>query len=219
MKRVVLSWSSGKDSAWSHQVLQQDPTVEIVGLLCTLNAEYDRVAMHAVRKTILDMQAERLALDLTVVPLPWPCSNSIYEQMMKVAIDSMAGRGVTHVAFGDLYLEDVREYREKMMGPTPLEPLFPIWGEPTGPLSRKMVDGGIEAVITCIDPKKLSRDFAGRKYDHSFLDDLPDGVDPCGENGEFHTCVLNAPGYTSPIAATVGEIVERDNFVFADVVP
>ena len=215
----MMSWSSGKDCAWALHVLRQDPAVEVVGLLTTLNTIHDRVAMHSTRRSILEAQAGALGLELHIVPLPWPCSDELYEAAMRDSIEQALAMGVTHVAFGDLFLGDVREYREKQLSEVPLEPLFPIWGETTAELSRKMVESGLEAVITSVDPKQLPGSFAGRRYDHALLEELPSGVDPCGERGEFHSCVLNAPGFSAPIVATIGEIVERDGFVFADVIP
>jgi len=214
--RVLLSWSSGKDSAWALHVLRNDPQVEVVGLLSTVNTAYGRVAMHSTRLELLRAQAQAVGLPLHIVPLPWPCSNEVYEAAMRKAIEDALEHGVTHIAFGDLFLEDVRAYRVKQLEGSGLEPLFPIWHEPTGPLARRMIDAGLQAVITCIDPKKLPRSFAGRRFDHALLDELPQGVDPCGENGEFHTCVLAGPMFREPLHAAVGETVERDGFVFAD---
>jgi uncharacterized protein (TIGR00290 family) len=218
-RRVLLSWSSGKDSAWTLQVLRDDPDVEIVGLLTTVNATYGRVAMHSTRRAILEAQARAAGLPLQVVPLPWPCSNAVYERAIHAAIESAVNSGVTHIAFGDLYLEDIRAYRIRQLEGSGLEPLFPIWHEPTGSLARRMIDAGVEAFLTCVDPKKLARSLAGRKFDHALLDDLPKDVDPCGENGEFHTCVLAGPMFREPIPAVAGEVVERDGFCFADLVP
>jgi len=214
--RVLLSWSSGKDSAWALHVLRNDPQVEVVGLLSTVNTAYGRVAMHSTRLELLRAQAQAVGLPLHIVPLPWPCSNEVYEAAMRKAIEDALEHGVTHIAFGDLFLEDVRAYRVKQLEGSGLEPLFPIWHEPTGPLARRMIDAGLQAVITCIDPKKLPRSFAGRRFDHALLDELPQGVDPCGENGEFHTCVLAGPMFREPLHAAVGETVERDGFVFVD---
>jgi uncharacterized protein (TIGR00290 family) len=218
-RRVLLSWSSGKDSAWTLQVLREDPDVEIVGLLTTVNTTHGRVAMHSTRRAILEAQAQAAGLPLHVIPLPWPCSNEVYERAMREAIASALKSGATHVAFGDLFLEDIRAYRSKQLEGSGLEPLFPIWHEPTEPLARRMIDAGVEAFLTCVDPKRLSRSFAGRKFDDAFLDELPEGVDPCGENGEFHTCVLAGPMFRQPVPAGVGEVVERDGFYFADLVP
>jgi uncharacterized protein (TIGR00290 family) len=217
--RVLLSWSSGKDSAWALHRLRKDPDVEVVGLLTTVNAAYGRVAMHATRLAVVEAQARAVGLPLHVVPLPWPCSNDLYERAMRTAIEDGLRRGATHVAFGDLFLDDVRAYRIRLLEGSGLEPLFPLWHEPTEPLARRMVDAGVEAVVTCVDPRRLPASFAGRRFDHGFLDDLPAGVDPCGENGEFHTCVLAGPMFRERLRAAVGEVVERDGFCFADLVP
>lgn len=219
MRRVLLSWSSGKDSAWSMHVLREDPDIEIVGLLTTVNTTRERVAMHSTRRAILEAQAKAAGLPLYLVPLPWPCSNEVYERATREATEAALERGVTHIAFGDLFLEDVRAYRLKQLEGSGLEPLFPLWHEPTEPLAQRMIDAGVEAFVTCIDPKKLSPSFAGRKFDHALLSDLPPGVDPCGENGEFHTCVVAGPMFREAVPAAVGEIVERDGFYFADLVP
>ena len=218
-RRVVLSWSSGKDSAWTLHVLREDPDVEVVGLLTTVNTTHDRVAMHSTRRAILEAQAHSAGLPLHVVPLPWPCSNEVYENAMRSAVESAAGNSVTHIAFGDLFLEDIRAYRTRQLEGSGLSPLFPLWHEPTARLARRMIDAGLEAHLTCVDPQKLSPSFAGRRYDHALLDDLPEGVDPCGENGEFHTCVLAGPMFRQPLSAVVGEVVQRDGFYFADLVP
>lgn len=216
LKRVLLSWSSGKDCAWTLLALRQDPEVEVVGLLTTTNSAFDRVAMHSTRLEIVQAQARAAGLPLHVVPLPWPCPNEAYERAMAQATAEALARGTTHIAFGDLFLEDVRAYRMRQLEGSGLTPLFPLWGQPTAALARKMVDAGVETVLTCIDPKKLLRSFAGRRFDHALLDALPPGVDPCGENGEFHTCVLAGPMFTRRVDATVGEVAERDGFCFAD---
>lgn len=217
-RRVLVSWSSGKDSAWTLKRLRQDADVEVVGLLTTVNTTHGRVAMHATRLEIVEAQARAVGLPLHVIPLPWPCSNEIYERAMRTAFEAGVKRGATHVAFGDLFLEDIRAYRIRQLEGSGLEPLFPIWHEPTGLLARRMIDAGVEAVITCVDAKKLAPSFAGRRFDHSLLADLPKGVDPCGENGEFHTCVLGGPMFEQRVCAEVGEIVERDGFYFADLI-
>jgi len=217
-RRVLLAWSSGKDSAWTLHVLRRMPEVEVTGLLTTVNTTHRRVAMHATRMAILEAQARAVGLPLRVIPLPWPCPNGVYEREMRQALEAALADGTTHVAFGDLFLEDVRAYREKQLEGTGLEPLFPLWGEPTARLAREMIGAGLEAVVTCVDPKKLPRGLAGRKFDQAFLADLPEGVDPCGENGEFHTCVLAGPMFRERLRAAVGEVVERDGFCFADVV-
>jgi uncharacterized protein (TIGR00290 family) len=214
--RVAVSWSSGKDSAWSLHLLRQDPTVEIVALVTTLNEQFDRVAMHAVRRELLELQAESLGVPLWTVPLPWPCSNEEYERRMRDLCTRAIDEGVDAMAFGDLFLADIRAYREKQLAGTGLEPLFPVWQIPTGQLAVEMVGSGLKAKITCIDPKLLPVEFAGRDFDLQFLADLPSGIDPCGENGEFHSFVYDGPGFRQPINVSVGEIVERDGFVFAD---
>ena len=218
MRRVLLSWSSGKDSAWTLHLLRNDPDVDVVGLMTTVNTTHNRVAMHSTRRAILEAQAQATGLPLQVIPLPWPCSNDVYERTMRDAIDSALARGVTHIAFGALFLEDIRNYRVQQLQGTGLEPLFPIWHEPTGPLARQIVDAGVEAFLTCVDPRKLPSSFAGRRFDHALLDELPADVDPCGENGEFHTCVVNGPMFRSRVRASNGEVVERDGFCFADLV-
>ena len=218
-RRVLLSWSSGKDSAWTLHVLRQDPRFDVVGLLTTVNTTHDRVAMHSTRRPILEAQARAAGLPLHIIPLPWPCPNGVYEQAMRDAIAAAIERDVTHVAFGDLFLEDIRAYRCKQLEGTGLEPLFPIWHEPSAPLARRMIDAGVEAFLTCVDPKKLPRSFAGRKFDHMLLDALPEGIDPCGENGEFHTCVVAGPMFRQTLAVASGDIVERDGFCFADLLP
>lgn len=175
--------------------------------------------MHSTRRAILEAQARAAGLPLTVIPLPWPCPNEVYEAEMRKAVEAVRAAGATHAAFGDLFLEDIRAYRIRQLAGTGIEPMFPVWHEPTAALARRMVDAGLEAVLTCIDPKKLDPSFAGRRFDHALLDALPEGVDPCGENGEFHTCVLAGPMFSARLDAAPGVVVERDGFVFADVVP
>lgn len=218
-RRVLLSWSSGKDSAWTLHVLRAKPDVEVIGLLTTVNITYGRASMHATRLEILEAQARSVGLPLQTIPLPQPCSNEIYEEAMRRAIEDGIKIGATHIAFGDLLLEDIRDYRIRQLEGTGLTPLFPLWHEPTESLAWRMVDAGLKAVVTCVDLRRLPRSFAGRQFDHSFLDDLPSGIDPCGENGEFHTCVLDGPMFSKPLQVTVGEVVERDGFCFADLVP
>lgn len=217
--RALLSWSSGKDSAWALQRLRERGDVEIVGLLTTVNETFERVAMHAVREELLEAQARAVALPLRKVQIPWPCTNEQYEVAMGRACSEAVGDGVTQVAFGDLFLEDVRDYRVDKLRGTGLTPLFPLWGTPTQELSRRMVDAGLRAHVTCVDPKLLPLDFCGRAFDHDFLDDLPESADPCGENGEFHTFVHAGPMFSEPVAMEPGPVVERDGFVFADLLP
>jgi len=219
VKKVLLSWSSGKDSCWALHVLSARPGIEIAALLTTFNSAFDRVAMHAVRRSLIQAQAERLGLPLWSVELPWPCSNASYEGLMRPACERAVAAGISAVAFGDLFLEDIRVYRERQLRGTGLDPLFPLWHIPTLQLARDMISSGLKAVITCVDPAKLDRSFAGREYDASFLSDLPASADPCGENGEFHTFVYDAPAFRSPVEIEHGEIVERDGFIFAELLP
>ena len=219
MKRVLLSWSSGKDSAWTLHLLRQQPEIQVIALFTTFNSAADRVAMHAVRRALVVAQAERTGLPLWAVGLPWPCSNLDYEERMRAVCRRATAEGITAVAFGDLFLQDIRDYREKQLRGTGLEALFPVWKIPTGQLGREMIAAGVRAKITCVDPSKLAKSFAGRDYDQPLLDALPAEIDPCGENGEFHTFVYDSPVFSSPIGMRLGEIVERDGFVFADVLP
>jgi uncharacterized protein (TIGR00290 family) len=244
--RILVSWSSGKDSAWMLHQLQQRDDVELVGLLTTFNESADRVAMHAVRRTLAQAQADAAGLPLWEVMLPSPCTNEVYEARMAEVMARAADERVSHVAFGDLFLEDIRAYREKQMGGTGIEPLFPIWcgaesspearaaaaagrdlhdavsqgpGEHTPALAREMMASGLRAVLTCVDPKQLDPSFVGRAYDEALLADLPASVDPCGENGEFHTFCWDGPHYARPIPVEVGERSERGGFWFADILP
>ena len=219
LRKVLLSWSSGKDSAWALHLLRQQPEVEVVALLTTFNSVADRVAMHAVRRALVELQAERTGLPLWPVDLPWPCSNLEYETRMRSACQCATSDGITAVAFGDLFLQEIRDYRVRQLHGSGLEPLFPVWDIPTAQLGRDMIASGVKAKITCVDPSKLSKSFAGRDYDLSLLQALPSDIDPCGENGEFHTFVSDAPVFSRPIAVRTGKVVERDGFVFADVLP
>lgn len=216
MKRVLLSWSSGKDCAWSLHVLRQQSGIEIVGLLTTLNTQFNRVAMHGTQRLVLDAQAAAAQLPLWVVPLPWPCSNEIYEERMQAACDRAIAERVDAIAFGDLFLRDVRAYREKQLQPTGLEPLFPLWDIPTGELAREMIASGLRAKLVCVDTAQLPASFAGREFDDTLLSELPERVDPCGERGEFHSCAYAGPMFANSITLTPGEVVHRDSFVFAD---
>ena len=219
MKKVALSWSSGKDSAWSLHLLRQDPSVEVVALITTINEQFDRVAMHAVRRELLEQQAASAGLPLWKVPLPWPCSNEQYEARMRDVCARAVAQGVSAIAFGDLFLADIRSYREKKLEGTGLEPIFPVWQIPTCELALRMIAAGLRAKITCIDPKILPPELAGREFDEAFLADLPATVDPCGENGEFHSFVYDGPMFRHPVQVQAGEVVERDGFVFADLKP
>jgi uncharacterized protein (TIGR00290 family) len=218
-KRVWLSWSSGKDSAWALVQLRRDPCVEVTGLLTTVSTPFDRVSMHGVRRELLEAQSRAAGLPLHVVEIPYPCPNEIYAQRMEAAIVEARRHGVEAIAFGDLFLEDVRAYRERMLAPTGIEPLFPLWGRPTGALAQEMVDAGARAIVVSLDPTRLSADFAGRTFDRAFLDSLPPEIDPCGEYGEFHTFACAGPMFDGPIDVRTGETVERDGFVFLDLIP
>ncbi len=219
MKCILLSWSSGKDSAWALHILRQQGKYEVAGLLTTFNAEADRVAMHAVRRALVDQQAAAAGLPLWSVPLPWPCSNEQYERLMAEACVRAVAQGIEGVAFGDLFLEDVRAYRVKQLAGTGLEPLFPVWGIPTDFLAREMITSGLRAVLTCVDTNKIDARFAGREFDETLLAALPVGADPCGENGEFHSFAYAGPMFNAAIPVEAGEVVTREQFVFADLIP
>jgi uncharacterized protein (TIGR00290 family) len=222
-KPILLSWSGGKDSAWALHLLRHDQQwserYNVVGLMTTINQQFGRVAMHGFRETLLDLQGEATGLPLWKIPLPWPCSNEIYESLMADACARAVAEGVEGIAFGDLFLEDIRAYRIARLAGTGLEPVFPCWELPTAELAHKMIAAGVRAHLTCIDPKQLDRSFVGRVFDESLLADLPDNIDPCGERGEFHTFVSESPAFSGSIKVNVGEIVERDNFVYADLLP
>ncbi len=216
--KALLSWSSGKDSAWALHLLRQSGDVEVVGLVTTFNAAFGRVAMHGVREALVREQAAAAGLPLWPVPLPWPCSDETYEELMRGVVEKAREEGVTVFAFGDLFLADIRAYRERQLAGTGLTPAFPVWGAPeeTPALAREMIAGGLRATLTCVDPKQLSPAFAGREFDARLLADLPPGVDPCGERGEFHTFCHAGPMFSRPIPVRVGETVLRDGFQFAD---
>ena len=214
-----MSWSSGKDSTFALHVARTTDDIDVVALLTTVNSTADRVAMHAVRRVLLEAQAASLGLPLHVVDLPWPCPNEVYEQRMTDAIRTAEEAGVERMVFGDLFLPDIRAYRELHLADTGLSPVFPLWQRPTKLLAQEMLRAGVRAVLTCVDPSQLAPEFVGRWFDADLLAELPDGVDPCGEHGEFHTLVVDGPGFSYPLDVTVGEVVERDGFVFADVVP
>ena len=215
--KILVSWSSGKDSAWTLHVLRRDRIGTPAALLTSINETADRASMHAVRTSVLRAQAKAAGLPLITVPLPFPCTNESYETRMGAAVRQAVADGFTHCAFGDLFLEDVRQYREERLAGTGLTPIFPLWGRPTAELSQEMIAGGLDALLTCVDPRVLDPAFAGRRYDASLLADLPRDVDPCGERGEFHTCVTAGPMFNNPLEVRSGEIVQRDGFVFADV--
>ena len=219
MKKVLLSWSSGKDSAWTLHLLQQQPNVQVAALVTTFNSAANRVAMHAVRRVLVEAQAQRVGVPLWAVDLPWPCSNLEYEERMRAVCQRASAEDITAVAFGDLFLQDIRDYRIQQLQGTGLEALFPVWQIPTAQLARDMITAGLKAKLTCVDPAKLQKTFAGCDFNLRLLEALPPAIDPCGENGEFHTFVYNAPVFSSPISVRTGEVVERDGFVFADVLP
>jgi uncharacterized protein (TIGR00290 family) len=214
--KILLSWSSGKDSAWSLHVLRQQQEFEVVGLITTVNEVYRRVAMHAVRVELLEAQAAAVDVPLWMIPIPSPCSNSDYESAMGAMITRARREEIDGIAFGDLFLEDIRRYREERLRETGLSPIFPIWGISTQELARKMIGAGLRARLTCVDPKQISAPFVGREFDASLLAELPPGIDPCGERGEFHTFAYDGPMFREPVRIQLGETVERDGFVFAD---
>ena len=217
--RTILSWSSGKDSAWALHRLRQMPHIEPIGLLTTINEAFDRVAMHGVRRALVEAQARAAGLPLRIVPIPSPCPNEVYAQRMRHFIAESRRMGAVAIAFGDLFLADIRAYREQQLAGTGLEPLFPLWGLDTRMLAADMLAGGLEATIICVDPQRMDRSLAGRRYDADLVATLPPSVDPCGENGEFQTFASAGPMFSRPIQVSVGDVVERDGFVFADLLP
>lgn len=217
--KAWLAWSSGKDSAWALHTVRQERGFDVVALLTTVNRTHNRVAMHAVRQSLLEIQAAAAGLPLVKVPIPSPCPNEIYEQAMSDAMARARAEGIQHVIFGDLFLEDIRAYREKQLASCGMTPVFPLWGRNTHELAEDMVTRGLSAFLTCVDPRQLDRGFAGRRFDKDLLAALPKDVDPCGENGEFHTFANAGPMFRTEIPVTVGDIVERDGFVFADLLP
>jgi uncharacterized protein (TIGR00290 family) len=216
--KALVSWSSGKDSAWTLHVLRQAADVEVIGLLTTINERFERVAMHAVRRDLLRAQARAAELPLWELPIPSPCSNAEYEAAMRQLIERARAAGVERIAFGDLFLEDIRRYREEQLADTGIRPLFPLWLRPTAELAREMLGAGVRAHVTCVDPAQVPRELAGRLWDRTLIDELPKTADPCGENGEFHTFVSAGPMLVRPVAVECGPVVERDGFVFADLV-
>jgi diphthamide synthase (EF-2-diphthine--ammonia ligase) len=214
--KILLSWSSGKDSAWALHVLNQQYPGAVAGLLTTVNEAMDRVAMHGVRRSVLEAQARAAGLPLHVVHIPHPCPNDIYEAQMRTAVAEARAKGFTHAAFGDLFLEDVRRYREDRLAGTELEPLFPVRGIPTGQLARDMIEGGLKARLACIDTRSLDAAFVGREFDRALLSDLPGSVDPCGERGEFHSCVYGGPMFANPITLQTGETHTVAPYIWCD---
>ena len=217
--KAIVSWSSGKDSALALQRTLLIDQFDIACLLTTISESFRRVSMHGVREELLERQADSLGFQLQKVSIPYPCPNTVYEEKMRETLQSWKERGVTHVIFGDLFLEDIRKYREEKLALLGLVPIFPVWGRDTAGLAREMIASGFRAILSCVDPRKLDRSFAGRQFDSALLRDLPDGVDPCGENGEFHTFVYDGPIFKKPIRVKVGETVTRDGFQFADILP
>lgn len=219
--KILLYWSSGKDSAWALETLRRNGDFDVVGLVTNYNAAANRVAMHSVRRELVQAQARAADLPLSEVELPWPCSNAIYELKMREIIAEAASRGITHFAFGDLFLDDIRDYRCRQLAGTGIEPLFPVWGTPqdTSGLARQMLAGGLRAVLTCVDSRQIDGQFAGREFDERLIADLPPGADPCGERGEFHTFCYAGPMFSRAISVQVGDRAEREGFCFADVIP
>ena len=213
--KILLSWSSGKDSAWALHVLRQQGA-NVAGLLTSLNETVRRVSMHGVREEILQAQAHAARLPVATIPLPWPCTNEIYEARLRAAVERAVADGFTHVAFGDLFLEDVRQYREERLRGTGLTPLFPLWGRPTSALAREMIAGGLTARISTLDPRVMPRELIGAAFDEALLERLPATVDPCAERGEFHTCATGGPMFGAPIGVISGEAVEREGFLYGD---
>jgi uncharacterized protein (TIGR00290 family) len=218
-RRAVVSWSSGKDSAWALAEVRRSSEVAVVGLLTTISERFERVSMHGVREALLEQQARATGLPLYKVGIPYPCPNAVYEERMKGATARLRADGVDSVVFGDLFLENVRRYREERLEGTGITPLFPLWGKPTRELAEEMIGGGLRATLVVVDPRHLPPSFAGREFDRTLLADFPPGVDPCGERGEFHTCVTAGPMFSRAIEVRRGPVVERDGFVFADLEP
>jgi uncharacterized protein (TIGR00290 family) len=219
MSRVMVAWSSGKDSAWTLHVLRRDPENEIAGLFTTVNEGVARVAVHAVRTTLLEAQARAAGVPLHQIPIPHPCPNTVYEAAIAQFVAQAKNQGVTHLAFGDLFLEDIRRYRERQFAGSGVELLFPLWATPTRALAEEMVASGLRAWIACVDTKQAPREWVGRVFDRAFVEQVPEGIDPCGERGEFHTFAFAGPMFEAPIATQIGEVSERGGFVYADVLP
>jgi uncharacterized protein (TIGR00290 family) len=217
--KAIVSWSTGKDSAFALQRVHEQGQLDVVGILTSLTAEFGRVSMHGVRESLLDAQATALGLPCHKVLLPFPCPNTVYEQRISEALERVRSQGVSHVVFGDLFLQDIRAYREAQLARLGLEGVFPIWKEDTALLAREMVRTQLSAILTCVDPAKLDSSFAGRRFDLQLLEELPRSVDPCGENGEFHTFASSGPMFRESIPVRVGQTTERDGFVFADLLP
>jgi uncharacterized protein (TIGR00290 family) len=216
--KALIAWSSGKDSAWALHEARRAGDCEIVGALTTVTETFSRVSMHGVREELLMTQLAAAGLAPIIVPIPFPCPNEIYEARMAAALADAKAAGVTRMIFGDLFLEDVRRYREEKLASTGIAPMFPLWQRPTDALAREMIDAGVETYLACVDLKQLSKSFAGRRFDHALLEELPASADPCGEKGEFHSCVVAGPMLSRRIPVAVGDVVEREGFAFADLV-
>jgi len=219
MKKTLLSWSSGKDSAWALHILQQNPMIELLGLFTGMNQKYNRVSMHATRLEMLERQADAVGMPLQTINIPDPCTNEQYDAIMREFVMESAAMGIECMAFGDLFLEDIRKYRESQLKETGIEPIFPLWAIPTSDLAEQMLSAGLEAYVSSVDLKKLPSCIAGRKWSSNLLKEFPEGIDPCGENGEIHTVVVGGPMFRKTIPVSVGEIVERDGFAYADIIP
>lgn len=217
--KAWVAWSSGKDSLWALHTARQSDDLEVVGLLTTVTETYQRVSMHGVREALLQAQAAALGLPLYRTMIPTPCTNDDYDQVMAAAMADAQRAGVTQVVFGDLFLESIRAYREERLAPVGMTARFPLWGRDTAALAREMIADGLRAIVVCLDPTRLPRHLAGHAFDRDFMAQLPPGLDPCAENGEFHTFAYGGPGFDQPLAVRVGETVERDGFVFTDVLP
>jgi uncharacterized protein (TIGR00290 family) len=217
--KILVSWSSGKDSAWMLHVLRQSGAWDIVGLVTTVNTAFGRVSMHGVREELLEQQADAAGLPLWKVPIPYPCPNESYESAMRDLIHRATEHGVTHFAFGDLFLKDVREYREKQLAATGISPVFPLWGLDTRRLAQQMIADGLRAVLTCVDPRQIPAAFIAREFGSALLNELPPTADPCGENGEYHTFCYAGPMFNRPIFVRTGQVVERDGFIYVDILP
>ncbi|WP_137939653.1 adenine nucleotide alpha hydrolase [Chitinivorax sp. B] len=218
-KKTLLSWSSGKDSAWALHVLRQQSEYEVVGLFTTVNAVFNRVAMHATQMSLLQQQAAAAGLPVHVIRIPHPCSDADYANAMWEFVDKVKMQGIECMAFGDLFLEDVRRYREESLCHIGIEPVFPLWGIPTDVLADQMLAAGVKAYVCCVDPRQAPSGLAGCEWNRQAIEQLPPEADPCGERGEFHTIVVDGPFFNYPISVQVGIVVERDEFVFADIVP
>lgn len=216
-KKALMSWSSGKDSAWALYRLQQDPDIEVVGLFCTVNQEFNRISMHGIRIELLQAQATSINLPLEIIEIPYPCSNVEYERIMGEFVERAKQNNIEHFAFGDLFLEDIRNYREEKLKDSGIIPIFPLWGIPTDQLAQEMIAQGLKTMIICIDSKRTPQEFVGQEFNEHFLETLPENIDPCGENGEFHTFVFDAPMFQQPIEIISGELFERDGFIYADI--